>query len=223
MIFSGYFNRVVHIVNYENTAHKRLGYIFVFLVDFHERIGKPNHTFFRKCLCDRKLLRVLNTCEGQKGRPSPLRLFQIGNHPFRSLFFLCDNILNITTQGSLNGSFILFVHLHNICHDTDNSRLSVLPFHDAFDASAITLISFCQIRQRFQFGFFLMIERLCPLELLIPSCQFRLDLANTRFQSSLFSIQLPDCISHSLKLFLQPADRLFLLRLVRFGSKQSGI
>ena len=90
--------------------------------------------------------------ERKKCRPSELVLLQEGDHPFRRLFIVCDNILDTSSKSGLDGDLVLFVHLDDISHNTDQAFFPVPVCHDFPDAVPVSVISLGNVFQRFQSG-----------------------------------------------------------------------
>lgn len=222
LVFAGNLNGVVVLIHHQNASQKGSCNIPVLRRRPDQGVGKADDASLLQRPHHRKSLPAANGRKRQEGRTAGLFSFQKADHPLCGALVVRHDVLDAAAEGRLNGRLIFRLRFDQIRNNADEPRLTVLLLHHAFDAAAEALIPLCQIRQRIQPGFLLMVLRLGCSELLIRAGKDALAVGDLLLQGL-----LPFSEGRSLprNLFEDSAQVLqipIVLRLVAGGAHQLG-
>ena len=188
LVFSRNGNSMVNMVYHQSSPQQIIGKPLILCRNRYQFTGHANNPRLFQRTGIVKDFFILHAGQRQERSPSIFILFQKSNHFLGCIFVVCNDILNAAAQSRLNSCLIAFFHLQKVCHNTPDAGYLLLLFHNPTNTISVSIITLCNITQRFQSGSLSVISCLPHLQLLGTSGYLRLIFLNLIFAA----VSLPD-------------------------------
>ena len=143
---------MVNIIYDQHTTKKIHNEFAVLSICFYKRICCSDNTRFTQDIFLRKATTSTDIGKRKESCPSVAVLLQKADHTLRSLFMICNNILDTATKCCLDSNFIIFLYMNNIGNYAPDTRFTAFLLHNATDTVTVTIIPLCNVAERFQTG-----------------------------------------------------------------------
>ena len=136
---------MVNIIYDQHTTKKIHNEFAVLSICFYKRICCSDNTRFTQDIFLRKATTSTDIGKRKESCPSVAVLLQKADHTLRSLFIICNNILNTSSKCCLNSDLIFLIDLNDIRYNTDQTFLTFFIRHYLSDTVTISVIALCNI------------------------------------------------------------------------------